>query len=269
MSDSGQAPVNAEFFGHPGLRAHVEECVDPDWLRRHATWLPKNQVNVVAEVPGALLEYPRPVMVKLFGWRNTLSKVFSPVMRSRAKKSWDTAQWLLAHDITTPEPIAVFTRRRFRFIRENFYASRAIDEYQTARDILQDQSMHTDAKVQLVRHIADIVQDMHAGKLIHNDLTLANFLVKDFSRDQIYLVDLNRATHWWVLPRQKRLADVARMDLCSCDYSSETDHLCYRDIFLLRYSGEAYSENKRILRRMVRLRQRQHQLKRLRNLLRK
>lgn len=269
MTTSSIQQLNTQFEGYPALQNHIDECTNPTWLSRHATWLPKNHVNVVAEIPGSLLEYPDPVMVKLFGWRNTISIIFSPVMRSRAKKSWDTARWLLNHGITTPKPIAVFTQRRYRVIKDNFYACQSVQSYQTAREILQDSSVHPDMKIQMVRELAEIVKQMHEGHLIHNDLTLANFLVKDYSKEDIYLVDLNRATHWKILPPPKRMADIARMDLCDCDYPSGEDHLCFRDIFLLRYSGDDYGRNRLLLQRLVRLRRRQMRLKNLRDLIRK
>ncbi len=258
--------MSSEFQGDPRFRQYIAECSSKTWLRHHATRVPKNQVNVVAEIPGAHFNYDQTVMVKLFGWRNTMSIFFSPVMRSRAKKSWDMARWLRDHGVATPEPLAVYTARKYGIIRENFYISKAIQQYRTARNILQDRTVNRDHKDQLVQSLAKIVRRIHRHHVVHNDLTLANFLVRDIFPQDIFLVDLNRAAKWWRLPRIKRLADIARMDLCSCDYTTATDHDCYRDVFLRTYSDRNYARDQRLLSRLVRNRSRQKRIKHFRNI---
>jgi len=258
--------MSSEFLGDPRFRQHIAECTDRAWLRQHAIQVPKDQINVVAEIPGALFDYDQNVMVKLFGWRNTVSIIFSPVMRSRAKKSWDMARWLLERSVNTPQPLAVYTARKYGVIRENFYLSKAVRDYRTARHILQDTTVSRNDKNHLIQSLAKIVRRIHDHHAVHNDLTLANFLVKDFVPEEIALVDLNRATRWWRLPRMKRLADIARMDLCSCDFTNPTDHYCFRDVFLRAYGKENYTRNQKVLSRLVRHRFRQKRMKRLRNL---
>ena len=253
-----------QFLGDDSFREHIIRFSNNSWLRANADPMQKDKANIVAEIPGTLVDYPENVVVKNFGWRNTLSIIFSPVMRSRAKKSWDMAQWLLDHGIATPEPLAVYTRRNFRMITGNFYVSRAIQNYRTARQILRDDSVEQKQKDELTKCLAWIVKRIHGGKMIHNDLTLQNFLVQKYQINRIYLVDLNRATHWWVLPRWKRLAEIARMDLCHCDYVVEQDHHCYRDVFLREYGGSKYETESKILAKQVSHRRRQKQVKKWR-----
>jgi len=255
------------YLGTDKFREHISEFCNKSWLRANADPMQKDKANVVAEIPGALVDYPENIVVKNFGWRNTLSIIFSPVMRSRAKKSWDMAHWLQDHGVATPEPIAVFTRRNYRVITDNFYVSKAIQNYRTARQILRDDALARDEKDTLVQSIARIVQRIHGGKAIHNDLTLQNFLVREYREDHIYLVDLNRATHWWTLPRWKRLAEIARMDLCHCDFTVEQDHHCYRDVFLREYSGSNYETERKILAKQVSHRRRQKRIKKWRRTL--
>lgn len=258
--------MSYEFLGDPRFRQHIAECSSKTWLRQHAVRVPKNQVNVVAEIPGSYFNYDQNVMVKLFGWRNTMSILFSPVMRSRAKKSWDMAGWLLDHGVATPEPLAVYTARKYGIIQENFYISKAIQQYRTARHILHDKTVNRGYKDQLIQSLAEIVRRIHHHHVVHNDLTLANFLVKDVVPEDISLVDLNRATKWWRLPRIKRLADIARMDLCSCDFTPINNHHCYRDVFLRTYSDEHYARDRRLLQKLVRNRSRQKRMKHLRSI---
>jgi len=247
-----------------------DQFFKPDWLCENAQFVPKTSVNVLAELPGNLFGYEHDVVVKLFGWRNTLSIVTSPFMRSRAKKSWDMAHWLKAHQIATPDPVAVFTRRSWGFIRNNFFVSRAVKNYDTARSILRDDNHETSRKDLLVQSLASIAKNIHQGGMIHNDLTLANFLVQDLHPEAIFLVDLNRATRPKIFKHRQRIAEIARMDLCKCDYSETESHHCFRDLFLQAYDKENYIRNKALLKRLVHQRALQKKIKRFRKkLLRK
>ena len=98
--------MSEHFIGEDSFQENILRFSNKSWLRTNADPMQKDKANVVAEIPGTLLDYPDNVVVKNFGWRNTLSIIFSPVMRSRAKKSWDMALWLLEHNVATPEPLA-------------------------------------------------------------------------------------------------------------------------------------------------------------------
>ncbi|MBS1271538.1 MAG: 3-deoxy-D-manno-octulosonic acid kinase [Candidatus Marinimicrobia bacterium] len=235
-----------------------------DWVLEHAAYIYKDHTNLVAKLDYPIENAPNKYVIKLFGWRNTLSKILSPVMRSRAKKSWDTAHFLLSNDIPTPAPLAVYTSRRYGFVRKNFYLCECINDFNSARAVLRRLDTPEPEKAKLVKIIAKIVRRMHKANFVHNDLTLANFLVEKIQPDRVYLVDLNRGVHYCYLRNYRRIMDVAKMDLCSCDFT-ESHSGCYRDQFLRQYRDD-YERDRRLLRMAL---QRKGWKKRWKNRIRK
>lgn len=237
--------------------------LDKQWLLGNADHVHKNQVNVVAKLAEPIPGAPEKYVIKYFGWRNTISKILSPVMRSRAKKSWDAAHWLLEHDIQTPKPIAVHTERQFGFIRENFYLCESLEEFRSARRILNDPAVSERNKDALLKIMADMVRKIHDHNFVHGDLTIANFMVVDFVPDQVYLIDLNRGVHFLYLTDKRRIRDIAKMDLCDC--SMVVGHPnCRREKFLHYYSTDYESDLKLLQNALMKKKRRKYLKKKLR-----
>ncbi|MCH8012130.1 MAG: hypothetical protein IIA61_09325 [Candidatus Marinimicrobia bacterium] len=255
---------NSHYQGLYSLKSHISILKDRDWLRKHAESVLKDGVNLVVEISGEIFELKRNMVVKLFGWRNTPSKMLSPFMHSRATNSWDNAHWLLRNKIQTPRPISVYTQRQFGIIKENFFICEAIHHHNNAREIVQHDNLDLGTKVHLVELLASIVQRIHNTKMTYNDLNLSNFLVQDYRPEKIFLIDQNRAKRWLVLPRSRRMNDIARMNLCTCNTLTD-DHFCFLEVFLRAYSGERYKSDKILLKTSMRKRFFHKELKSIRN----
>lgn len=178
------------------------------------------------------------VVVKWFGWRNRLHFLLSPFMHSKAYTSFKNANFLLAHGISTPEPLAVFTRRRKGFVIENMYITRYIGEHTTLRRALREgYSVETE---NLLKKAALYVRKMHESGFFHRDLTLENFLMKE-GESNFYIVDLNRG-------RIKKMCLVRRgEDISKMDLNEEEIR-----IFLDFYGGNRFLKSYVIWRKKLR-----------------
>jgi|UPI0003AADF9E tRNA A-37 threonylcarbamoyl transferase component Bud32 len=248
-----------ELLGESLAPEVLERLSDRAWVTAHAHRVYKDKVNIVAELQITLSSREELVVIKYFGWRNRFSYWLSPVMRSRAQKAWDASWWLIKHGIAVPRPIAVYTRRRWGFVQQNFILTEKIDQHLTARQFLKSTADWA-AKVELVKNLGQILRLLHAGRYLHRDLTLGNFLIAGNDRQQIYLVDLNRLVRRPFLTRSQRMHDLARMNLCTCRLRRE--HVdCLWHIFLNEYEPDRLMPNKKSLFKALRRRERHQRLK--------
>jgi len=231
-------------------KEQINRLCNKGWILERASYIYKNKTNLVAALEMNIDGRLKKVVVKKFGWRNTISRIFSPVMRSRAKKSWDASHWLLDAGIFVPKPISVYTERVFGFIKNNFLLTEYISDYHSARRILRDLRFDTELKENIVKIIAEIISSLHSAGLLHNDLTLGNFLVGDINYNEIYLVDLNRLVYKKRLTPKMKMYDISKMNLCKCNLKQEHEN-CMWLLFLRNYDPDNYDNNIMILRKAI------------------
>lgn len=235
----------------------IEQLCNRDWIIKRANIIYKKKTNVVADVEILIKENPRNVVVKNFGWRNSISRLLSPFMRSRAQKSWDVSLVLLKNGINVPAPITAYTERKHGFIQKNFLLTERIDDYQLARKILRDFTIESRQKEVMIRQrrimigeIAKMIAGIHRLKYLHNDLTLGNFLVKNGNFSDIYLIDLNRMKEKKIMTTFRRMYDISKMNLCKCDLEYEHEN-CLWEIFLNHYDIGDIKSNRISLRKAI------------------
>jgi len=244
-------------------KEQINRLCNKGWILERAFHVYKNKTNLVAAVEMNFNGKLKKVVVKNFGWRNTISRIFSPVMRSRAKKSWDASYWLLDAGIFVPKPISVYTERVFGFIKKNFLLTEYISDYYSARRILQDVTFDTELKKNVVKIIAEIISRLHSANLLHNDLTLGNFLVGDIDKDEIYLIDLNRLVYKRRLTLKMKMYDISKMNLCRCNLEQVHEN-CMWLLFLRNYDQDNYDNNIMVLRKAIAKNRLRKQVKSLR-----
>jgi hypothetical protein len=148
-------------------------------------------------------------VLKKFGWRNPIHFLLSPTFNSRAQASWNTAQGLISANALTPEPIYVYTVRKFGWIYENIFLTTAIHPHVKFRELNLDNHAKTHI-LKATRSLAQSIANMHNAGIIHNDLTNGNFLVDEAGL--VYIVDLNRAHFVKNVSIRKRLRDLAKIN---------------------------------------------------------
>jgi len=242
---------------------HQDRLCDRNWIRTNADHIYKDKVNIVAEFELEINGIRQPLVIKWFGWRNRISQWLSPVMRSRAKKSWDASLSLLKRGIKVPEPLAVYTQRCFGFIRCNFLLTKKIENYILARRWLRNSDARPADKKTIVATIAVMIQKMHSGGMLHHDLTPGNFLVNNHDPADIALIDLNRLKHKFFLTRALKMHDIAKLNLCQCGLTKDHPD-CLWLLFLEKYDNENLDRNKTALRSAIRRRKIRHAVKSMR-----
>jgi tRNA A-37 threonylcarbamoyl transferase component Bud32 len=216
---------------------------DWNWIRANARHIYKDKVNILAEVSVTINGVERTAVVKLFGWRNRISRWLSPFMRSRAQKSWDASLDLLKCGVKVPPPIAVYTRRRFGIIQRNFLLTGKIENYTLARNLLRDPDYPVSDKNLIVAALADLIRKMHTARMVHHDLTLGNFLVNRSNPREITIVDLNRLERRIFLSRSLKMYDIAKLNLCECNLEREHSG-CRWILFLKCYAEKEFAPNR-------------------------
>lgn len=154
------------------------------------------------------------VVIKWFGWRHLIHAFFSPFRKSRAWRTWKTAQELGRVGASTPAPLFVYTRRFMGFVQDNFFISSAIHPHQRLRTLLRSEAAIEHIE-KAVSNLAVSIARMHDDGIMHRDLTSGNFLVDE--EGQVYLTDLNRARHVDHLTVHQRWRDLARISFTMSD----------------------------------------------------
>jgi len=186
----------------------------------------KQSTNVVARIESDNSKY----VLKKFGWRNPIHFIFSPIFKSRAQASWDTAQKLLAAGAQTPFPIYVHSVRKLGYIYENIFLTSAIHPHVKFRAL--NLKTHSESFIiKATKSLARSIVKMHNAGIIHNDLTNGNFLVN--SEASIFIVDLNRAKTVKQISMRQRLEDLSKINFRFI--ISQEEHI--RREFFATYSG--------------------------------
>lgn len=183
----------------------LSDLVSRDFLVSRASKIYKQKTNLVARLDSET----GPLVIKLFGWRNPLHFLLSPASPSRAELSWRTANRLVAAGVRTPEPLFVYTHRKFGFIYANLYISRSLEQHRSLRQFLKSKPNLAQAKT-VIADLAKNLSNMHECSIVHRDLTPGNVLIDN--QQKTYLVDLNRTVVRSKLTISQRLHDLAKLN---------------------------------------------------------
>ena len=245
--------IEKNYYGYGFDHEIVENLRQQDWLLENSTEILKNKINVITRLPIPLNRQITNIVIKSFGWRNPLSKIFSPFTKSRAEKAYNASMKLIKKGISVPYPISVYTFRNKGKVQENFLITEDIPNNLMSREIFGSDEFSLETKKALVRKIADMVGKMHEHNIIHKDLTRGNFLVQnyhDLENMHVTLIDLNRISHRLFLTTQDRMVDIAKLNLCNCGLKRHRD--CLWSEFLEHYPIGSVSHNRTVLKVAIR-----------------
>lgn len=147
------------------------------------------------------------VNIKYFAKPNLFKSIIYSFFRStKAKRSFDYANYLLAHDIATPRPIAyIENRNQFGFISESYYICEQIDYDFTIRELIHNPLFPN--RISILEQFTAFTFKMHEAQVNFLDHSPGNTLIVANGELQydFYLVDLNRM-------KFENLSIEARMD---------------------------------------------------------
>lgn len=121
------------------------------------------------------------------------SIIYSFFRSTKAKRSFDYANYLTSHNILTPFPIAYIENRgAFGLLKDSYYISQQIDYDFTIRELIHD-PLFPERNL-ILEQFAEFTFKMHEAKINFLDHSPGNTLVvkKDSGKYDFYLIDLNR-----------------------------------------------------------------------------
>jgi len=147
------------------------------------------------------------VNIKYFAKPNLFKSIIYSFFRStKAKRSFDYANYLLAHNIATPFPIAyIENRNRLGFLSESYYICDQIEYDFTIRELIHNPLFPDRNNV--LEQFTEFTFRMHEASINFLDHSPGNTLIlkKSEGKYDFYLVDLNRM-------KFENLSIMARMD---------------------------------------------------------
>lgn len=128
--------------------------------------------------------------------------IYGNLRSSKAQRSYEHAQWLIAHGLHTPEPIAWHEERPWFLFRDSYYLSRASVCPYTMGSLVEAEGSprsYQEDDEPIIRAIAIMAARLHKAHAIHMDFTRNNILFRPVmptdppgTEVRIELVDLNR-----------------------------------------------------------------------------
>lgn len=144
-------------------------------------------------VKSFLLENEK-ISIKFFqkpGWIKSF--IYSFLRESKAKRSFDYANYLIDHNISTPFPIAYFeNKNKFGFLKDSYYVCQQIDYDFTIRELIHN-PLFPERDI-ILQQFTEFTFKIHQANIKFLDHSPGNTLVikKSFENYDFYLIDLNR-----------------------------------------------------------------------------
>ncbi len=121
------------------------------------------------------------------------SIIYSCFRNSKAKRSFEYANYLLKFNINTPYPIAyIENRNQFGLLKDSYYLCKEINYDFTIRELIHDPLF--DERQIILEQFTEFTFKMHEANVNFLDHSPGNTLIvkKDKSIYDFYLIDLNR-----------------------------------------------------------------------------
>jgi len=129
-------------------------------------------------------------VVKRFAVPNLINRmVYGTLRKSKAQRSYEYGNMLIAKGIYSPRPIAWQTERNGLLMGYSYYVSEKSSCPYTYEDILSGR-FSPDQEKRYLQLIAQTIARLHDGGMVHLDLSRGNILFGD--ADKVQLIDLNR-----------------------------------------------------------------------------
>lgn len=158
------------------------------------------------------------VAIKCFGRQSLLKDRYDHANASKAERSFLAADYLRAHGVGTPEPIAFLDHWQGKRLLESYY----LCLYQPA-DSFRERLSHVlwnvrdnDAMLPLLETLAPAVRAMHDAGFAHRDMGNQNILMPknpDGTWAKPQFIDLNRSRVYSKVTDQQRAFDISRLML--------------------------------------------------------
>ncbi len=134
------------------------------------------------------------VNIKYFKKPGLLKSIIYSYFRStKAKRSFDYANYLLAHNIPTPFPVGyIENRNRFGLLGDSYYICEQINYDFTIRELIHDPLFSE--RNAILEQFTSFTYKMHEAKINFLDHSPGNTLIvkKGAGKYDFYLIDLNR-----------------------------------------------------------------------------
>jgi hypothetical protein len=163
----------------------------------------RNQIKIVTH-------NQRKLVVKSFKVPNAVNKIAYRFFRkSKARRSYENALYLIAHHLGTPQPVAFYEEHDSARLLKSYYISDYIAHDFTFREITNDDDLQD--KENILKQFTQFMFQMHNHKVYFMDHSPGNTLIcKDGATYEFYLVDLNRMK-FYDIPLKDRLKNFERL----------------------------------------------------------
>ncbi|MGB3592129.1 MAG: lipopolysaccharide kinase InaA family protein [Nonlabens sp.] len=149
-------------------------------------------------------------VLKSFKTPNYLNRlIYRYIRKSKARRSFENARYLLEHQVGTPRPVAYFEAQGLTGLCRSYYLSEFVDYDFTFREIINDDSV--DDKPEILIQYTRFIYNMHESNIFFLDNSPGNTLIKKVEGGyDFYLVDLNRMK-FYNIPLQDRIKNFERL----------------------------------------------------------
>ncbi len=150
--------------------------------------------------------------VKSFKIPNSFNSVVYKFFRkSKAKRSYEYATYLIENGILTPKPIAFYEKFNWFGLQESYYVSEHLLSDLTFRELVEDPNFPNHEII--LRQFTQFCFQLHEKGIEFKDHSPGNTLIKKRANAvyDFYLVDLNRMAFHTAIPFALRMKNLSRL----------------------------------------------------------
>ncbi len=199
----------------------------------------------------------RHLNIKSFKRPNLINKVVYRYFRkSKARRSFENAHFLMRNGFHTPVPIAYIEQYDVAGLGRSYYISEQLEDYFTLQPVVYDPEFRR--KEYFLKEYTRLIFSLHQLNVEIIDNSAGNFLIKEENGNTaIYLVDLNRMNFhkkgdndWKLKNFWKMPADHFTTDVISKEYA-RLSGLKYEDVYAALIAAAAEFEAGRAKKRQL------------------
>ena len=266
MKDNNQNRDRLEHIGtYQGyLRGAVQDALAREWLAQLDAHVKSAEATVLTagRHSNVLLRMPTnhgpvEVVVKTFACGDKLELIRSRYRGTKAWRSWLAAEYLCAHGVGTPEPLAWLERCENGYVCESYFVTAYVPDAISFKDALiglYGEESDGTKLMALLQTVADAVRHMHAAGFVHYDLGNQNILLRRTGNKtwgEVNFIDLNRGRIRGKVTDRERGRDISRIALPSdflrvfremyCAEVPSKTFMAWEDRYRRLYAWHSYS----------------------------